>query len=726
MDPATEAKLFVNQCLKDSGVFVINPPADQNPYSGMNHNEVQALQINALRNGSILFLYPSGMPMKYESREDAKLEGENKSWHPNGSIRSIEFHTDQRIDSARYFDDAGRLIAEINNGNGVQIVYHRSKPKIRSICEYQNGLKHGLETSYRNYLEDSKQSETQYKNGQRHGIQRSWMPSGALNREVHYQNGKQHGHSTCWHENGNVQSTMQYSEGMRIGEWKLYYENGVLESEYSDRYKREWYPTGQLLLEQEYAEHGVIARAKSYNQDGEETGEVIDGKGHLITGKDLDSRFPKMQLDIYTGDRIPRSIQLPTLFNGAALGGDRPTLTLMLQITAPDNADISSGLVRLILPPGIETSGLDQFDIPSIQSGYSVKLGNIDLMLPAPQNEWTGTILANAELMIEGRSIRYSTPLFQSAPKKPVKQTQPTRQQNSKARPASIAQLGRENTAPIANGTTLPPFSQASEAKKLGDHIWVLYQDPPKLIVSKDGGGSWTYLRESFDGYAEHFYVIDEQTLLLWITGTTDTPELGLPYQLELTKDAGKTWEAIQTPNMDMLIQVYMQNDLLVLTGINIPDEGLPEGEDIYELPRTTYFSSDFSNFSVQPASFWANIEFIRSKSLAPNGRAQVFFADASFLDSAYMIYWSDSRHFTPKRILAPDAFGDLVWSNNSAVIAVKYKGKLIAYYNRRTGEAEKCQLPYERPSSQKDKDEIDAFDMRAKQVIQANGGIFQ
>ena len=103
-------------------------------------------------------------------------------YYPNGLKKyENEINNEMLHGVSKYWDDEGNLINMVNYVNnlahGEWINYYLSG-KIRSISNYQFGIKEGIETTY--YENGNKKTEIMYKNGSKISEPILWNESGSL------------------------------------------------------------------------------------------------------------------------------------------------------------------------------------------------------------------------------------------------------------------------------------------------------------------------------------------------------------------------------------------------------------------------------------------------------------------------------------------------------------------------------------------------------------------
>lgn len=128
--PAGEEDLrhYVKEALADPKIFVMNPPAELRAYAELSPAELQKRQMEVMQNGSILFLYPNGIPFKLQTRRAFKENGPAKTWYPDGTLQSDEHFENEKLMQGRYYSSDGKLLAEVKDGRGEQIEFDMARP----------------------------------------------------------------------------------------------------------------------------------------------------------------------------------------------------------------------------------------------------------------------------------------------------------------------------------------------------------------------------------------------------------------------------------------------------------------------------------------------------------------------------------------------------------------------------------------------------------------------
>ncbi|HLZ16518.1 MAG TPA: hypothetical protein VKQ08_05735 [Cyclobacteriaceae bacterium] len=210
-------RAFVEQCLHDTNVFVINVPIDENPHRNMSPEEVNALWEQASRDGTMLYLYPDGLPKGFSSSQQFKPNGPAKSWYPNGQLAVDEKYDHGKLIVGTYYDEDGKFLCAMTNGTGQQLVYFMQRTGSHnaidcSITEYHDSLKDGVETIYSNFARREKIIETHYKNGKQDGLQITW-DKGRKIKETNFRNGLANGLEIVWYPSGQTNGIVHYRDG---------------------------------------------------------------------------------------------------------------------------------------------------------------------------------------------------------------------------------------------------------------------------------------------------------------------------------------------------------------------------------------------------------------------------------------------------------------------------------------------------------------------------------
>jgi antitoxin component YwqK of YwqJK toxin-antitoxin module len=687
---ARQARAFVAECLHSTNVFVLNPPADTNPYHDLSPEErMKRLQQVGL-NGSMLFLYPDGLPQKFETKKLFKPDGANKSWHPKGQPAAVEQYRNGKLVAGVYCDLNGKQLGEVTNGSGRQIIFYTeaigSPGLIRQTIEYRDGVKNGVETAYSDYAKGERTSETHFVDGKRNGLSTTWRNGHKLSEET-YTNGLQDGVAIAWDASGQTNSITHFRNGQLDGLWVRYFPNGkeaeeIVYATNGIASHKTWYASGALLAEEIQGENGLAA--KSYDFTGRQTGEVKAGNGTLVMDDEsmtLNGASTWFHLKIFENGReiksdiLPKaSLQessLPQTSNGVAF-------FLEIQSTKPAK-DVS---VNLRLPAGVTSASPLVFASTNVPGGAGRTLGPFELKFPVSFQQWTGEIVADVSAEVDGHPVHYQTLAWhrdKSAGSLPPPSTARSNQPPRSLKTDLVFML--RGTNPKLTKGEAPSFQQAVDLWSSGDERWLLYARPALLLWSKNRGKDWQIMRKDFAYQPNGLACWPGGRILLWGTKPTKTPEHGIPFVIEQSSDGGKSWQPLKARlPVDYLLGLTVNERGLIVSGIRLPKSGLPEGKDWFELPETTLVSEDGKFFTE-----WAGPNFfgrgqIAEKSVAPNKTARAYLLNQSFLDQSFCLYAARSLAENPQPVAYCEQKPDIVWSGNSRIVALQTNGVFTAY----------------------------------------------
>ncbi len=715
------AREFAARCLSDTNVFVFNPPADLNPYREMSKEAVQQIQQHPMRDGSVLFLYLDGLPAKFESRRDFKEHGLHQTWYPDGHIRSSERYENGRLLEGTYLDGSGTGLGKIENGTGRRVIFSepldRRSESVRGAVDYVQGVKDGVEVYYSNTERNAKSSEAHYREGKLHGVKTQWMPTGEKNAEESYKDGRQHGRSTWWHKNGQVQATCEYIEGKQVGSWLRYYETGVKAQEVSSNEYAQWYPSGQLMVRKMVGDAGRVLSGSSFDSLGDQNGSVSNGIGALIEGEDTE-RYGCYRLSLFKREQPLQSIFLPRpVFSYSYSSND---LHLTVGIEARDK-NLNYLNMALLIPDNCHSQDKLAFAATSLQAGRSTNFGPVVIMLPESTSKWPGTIAVDVQVVVDGHSVRYQHNLSIDFPRTRATVDGPRQEKKPAPRRETPWVLGNKRAAPVVDGKAFPAYNQATDYWQLGDTAWVLYKSPSILLMSSDRGRTWRIARSDFSYRPCGLHVRAEDNVIIWGTAFATNVNRGIAYSVEVSGDGCNSWAPFRIPKVDFLLGIGGQAEVLMISAIRIPKSGLPSDKDWFELPRTVLMSQDGTNYSEVVGPSFFDIESIKAKSIAPNKKSRAFLSVSSWLDTSYGLYLAKAPDEVPVLRLHPGAAGEMVWSSNSRILALKCAGYFVAYVDTVTGESRKTGYPHENGASEKQKVALVAVDAEIRELLGAN-----
>jgi antitoxin component YwqK of YwqJK toxin-antitoxin module len=390
-------RVFVEDSLHDTNTFVINISADKNPHRNMSPEEVKALWEQASRNGTVLYLYPDGLPQGFWSSQQYKKHGSAKSWYPNGQLAVDEQYDDGKLVVGTYYDEAGKLLCTMTNGTGRQLTYYMQRTGSRSVMDcavtdYQDGLKNGVETIYSDFAKGEKISETHYKDGKQDGVEIIW-DGGKITSESHFKDGLADGLQISWDSDGRTNYITNFRNGHEEGSSVVFLPDGTKYREVIYRAgeaasEKVWFTNGTLMSEEFHTEKGMMA--KSYDFTGKQTGEVIDGNGTLVVAR---TDVPGFDIQTYTFGQmiedkhlrlyaklIPDDSIASTSSNTAAFHFETMSTEPLKTLSA--NLRLSAGV----------TSSNSSF---TGTNAYINKFEPFELKFPMPYQEWAGDITAD-------------------------------------------------------------------------------------------------------------------------------------------------------------------------------------------------------------------------------------------------------------------------------------------------------------------------------------------
>ena len=407
-----EKQAFVEQCLHDTNVFVVNVPAHKNPHRDMAPEQVKALWNHASRDGTMVYLYPDGLPQGFSSYQEFKMNGLAKSWYPNGQLAVDEQYALGKLIFGHYYDEIGKLLGEMTNGTGRQLVYYMQRtgsPSVMdcTVTEYRDGLKNGLETMYSDFAKGEKISEAHYKNGKQDGIETDW-DNGQKTSGRNFKAGQLDGLEITWNSSGQTNSLTVYLGGYSNRTTTLFYTAGgkYRETVYRTNEvvsEKDWFTNGVLMSEEFHGEKGMMA--KSYDYTGIQTGEVAAGDGTLVV---ISRGMPGFDVETYKNGKMIGNKRLRSLINlisdDDGIVKSATAATFHLQVISEELLKTFSADLRL--PTGVTSNTGLSFTATNFQV---IQFKPFELKFPAPYQQWTGDIMADVSLKIDGSSIRYKT-----------------------------------------------------------------------------------------------------------------------------------------------------------------------------------------------------------------------------------------------------------------------------------------------------------------------------
>lgn len=251
-------------------------------------------QMGALE-GLSLYFYPDGTVKRRTPFSQNEAHGLDEIYRPDGSLResnwyekgirhgaalhyweggeiaSDELYDKGKLASGRYYDCQGKLIAQVDNGQGTRALF--DDHTMRQLEEIKDGVAEG---EVKRFDEAQRLSNMYHiKNGMRHGDELVYYPKGDMRPKllVTWYEDKMHGLAKTWYDNGNLECQREMSHNMR---------NGVSSA---------WYSDGSLMLMEEYDHDKLVKgeyfrkgeqRAESRIVEGTGTATLYDSEGNLL------------------------------------------------------------------------------------------------------------------------------------------------------------------------------------------------------------------------------------------------------------------------------------------------------------------------------------------------------------------------------------------------------------------------------------------------------------
>ncbi|MES2345822.1 MAG: hypothetical protein V4494_07795 [Chlamydiota bacterium] len=218
----------------------------------------------------VLFYDETGALIERLSYKDDTRQGTSEGWWSQETVKYKENYHLDHLQSAVYYAPDGSLIAEINNGYGLQAFF--LDDKLLSLSEFQEGMLHGKVEIF--------------------------DKDGFITNIYHMQDGKKHGEEwEYFPKQKNPKLYLNWNEDTIQGMTKTWYNNGVLQSEREIHGNKKhglsfaWYEEGQLMLMEEY-ENDTLIQGSYYKKgdklpvskvnEGNGIATLYDSKGHFL------------------------------------------------------------------------------------------------------------------------------------------------------------------------------------------------------------------------------------------------------------------------------------------------------------------------------------------------------------------------------------------------------------------------------------------------------------
>lgn len=200
-------------------------------------------------NGKVEIFKTSGDLLAQVTYVMGRKDGKAFRYWDSNRIASEEEYCLNKLEDAQYYDQEGKLVAEVKQGSGYRAIF--SKCGIKELQEIHDGyidgevrvfdqsgglkrsyhikdsIKHGEEIEYYPTLPASglqQKISFNWYEGKIHGIARTWYPNGHMESQKEMSNSKRNGVSTAWYKDGNLMMMEEYEENKLVrGE---YYKKG--------------------------------------------------------------------------------------------------------------------------------------------------------------------------------------------------------------------------------------------------------------------------------------------------------------------------------------------------------------------------------------------------------------------------------------------------------------------------------------------------------------------
>lgn len=213
-------------------------------------------------NGKVEIFRNSGELFAQVHYETGRKDGKAFRYWDCNRIASEEEYCQNKLIEAQYYDQQGKLIAEVKQGSGHRAIF--SKIGIRELQEIHDGR---IDGEVQVFDQDACIKRTYHiKNSVKHGeeIEYYQLPStNGLQPKISFNwyEGKIHGITRTWYSNGHMESQKEMSNNKK---------NGVSTA---------WYKDGNLMMLEEYEENKLM-RGEYYKKgDRIPVSQIIQGKG---------------------------------------------------------------------------------------------------------------------------------------------------------------------------------------------------------------------------------------------------------------------------------------------------------------------------------------------------------------------------------------------------------------------------------------------------------------
>jgi antitoxin component YwqK of YwqJK toxin-antitoxin module len=195
-------------------------------------------------NGKVEIFKRSGELLSQISFQLGRKNGKSVRYWSYDCVAHEEEYCQNKLINAQYYDQHGRVIAEVKNGYGFRAIF--SKNGVRELQEINDGhidgevkvfdadglikriyhvkdcVKHGEETEF--YPKNLKQPHQpnqpkisfNWHEGKIHGITRTWYSNGNMESQKEMSNNKKNGVLSAWYKDGNLMMIEEYEENKLV------------------------------------------------------------------------------------------------------------------------------------------------------------------------------------------------------------------------------------------------------------------------------------------------------------------------------------------------------------------------------------------------------------------------------------------------------------------------------------------------------------------------------
>jgi len=195
--------------------------------------------------GYLIEYYPGNILKRKAHYQNDKLDGVQLTYWENESPLAIENYTSSNLENGIYYNHNGKVISEINNGNGTKFIpinekdymlakYVNKKQEgpvhicdnngnLKGVFHVKNNKKNGREIAYfqdENILSDKSDSVMKYCidwiDDKIHGNIKTWYSNGVMESQKQFANNKKNGSSVYWYKDGSLMSVEEYENDKLI------------------------------------------------------------------------------------------------------------------------------------------------------------------------------------------------------------------------------------------------------------------------------------------------------------------------------------------------------------------------------------------------------------------------------------------------------------------------------------------------------------------------------